>query len=151
MMFLDTSFLGNDEIQLRLQKTVDGNVEKNWLPAYHFAICDKQDREMGTCDLRIGHNLSTYYGGNIGYRIQEEYRGHHYAGKACLLLFELAKKHNMDHLIITCNPDNYASRKTCEYVGCHLVEIVELPEDNNMRLEDGETEKCIYRIELRGS
>ena len=151
MMFLDTSFLGNDEIQLCLQKTVDGNVEKNWLPAYHFAICDKQGQEMGTCDLRIGHNLSTYYGGNIGYRIQEEYRGHHYAGKACLLLFELAKKHKMDHLIITCNPDNYASRKTCEYVGCHLVEIVELPEDNNMRLEDGETEKCIYQIELRDS
>lgn len=103
---------------------------------------------MGTCDLRIGHNLNTYYGGNIGYRVQEEYRGHNYAGKACLLLFQLAKKHNMDYLVITCNPDNYASRKTCEYVGCHLVEITELPEDNNMRLEDGETEKCIYRIEL---
>lgn len=148
-MFLDTSFLVNDEIQLCLQKTVDGNAEKGWLPAYHFAICDKQGHEMGTCDLRIGHNLNTYYGGNIGYRIQEEYRGHHYAGKACLLLFELAKKHNMDYLIITCNPDNYPSRKTCEYVGCHLVEIVELPEDNNMRVEEGETEKCIYRIEMK--
>ncbi len=40
-MFLDTSFLVNDEIQLCLQKTVDGNVEKEWLPTYHFAICDK--------------------------------------------------------------------------------------------------------------
>ena len=148
-MFLDTSFLENDEIQLCLQKTVDGNIEKEWLPAYHFAICDKQGREMGVCDLRIGHNLKTYYGGNIGYRIHEAYRGHHYAGKACLLLFDLAKKHHMDHLIITCNPDNYASRRTCEYVGCHLIETVELPEDNNMRLEDGETEKCIYRIDLK--
>lgn len=148
MVFLDTDFLVSDEIQLCLQQTVDGNIEKGWVPAYHFAICDKQGREMGTCDLRIGHNLGTYYGGNIGYRVHEEYRGHYYAGKACLLLFQLAKKHNMDYLIITCNPDNYASRRTCEYVGCHLVEIVELPEDNNMRLENGETEKCIYRIEL---
>ena len=147
-MFLNTNFLVGDEIQLCLQKTVDGDIDKGWLPAYHFAICDKQGREMGVCDFRIGHNLNTYYGGNIGYRIHEEYRGHHYAGKACLLLFELAKKHNMDYLIITCNPDNYASKRTCEYVGCHLVEIVELPEDNDMRLEEGETEKCIYQIAL---
>lgn len=148
-MFLDTSFLVDDEIQLCLQKTVDGNIEKEWLPAYHFAICDKQGREMGICDLRVGHNLNTYYGGNIGYRIYEEYRGHHYAGKACLLLFGLAKKHNMDYLIITCNPNNYASKRTCEYLGCHLIETAELPEDNDMRLEDGEMEKCIYRIDLR--
>lgn len=147
-MFLDTSFLVNDEIELRLQKTVDGDARRQWLPAYHFAICDKQGIELGGCDLRIGHNINTYYGGNIGYHIWEAYRGHHYAGKACLLLFELAKKHDMDHLIITCNPDNYASRKTCEYAGCRLVEIVTLPEDNDMRIQDGETEKCIYRIEL---
>lgn len=147
-MFLDTSFLASDEIQLRLQKTVEGNAEKNWVPAYHFSVCDRQGREVGVCDLRIGHNSNLYFGGNIGYRIQEEYRGHHYAGKACLLLFELAKRHNLDYLIITCNPDNYASRKTCEYVGGKLIEIAELPEDNDMRLEDGETEKYIYRIEL---
>ena len=147
-MFLDTSFLVNDEIQLCLQKTAEGNAEREWLPAYHFAICDKQGREMGGCDLRIGHNMNTYYGGNIGYHIHETYRGHHYAGKACQLLFELAKKHGMDHIIITCDPDNIASRKTCEYVGCRLVEIAELPEDNDMRLEEGATEKCIYRIDL---
>ena len=28
------------------------------------------------------------------------------------------------------------------------MEIAELPEDNDMRLEDGETAKCIYRVEL---
>lgn len=148
MEFLDTNFLFDDEITLNLQKTVPGDAEREWLPAYHFAVCDKRGNEMGVCDLRIGHNAKTYYGGNIGYRIYEAYRGHHYAGKACLLLFELAKKHGMDHLIITCNPDNYASRKTCEYAGCRLTEIVPLPQDNDMRTEDGETEKCIYRIEL---
>lgn len=41
-MFIDTSFLQNDEIQLKLEKTVDGNVEKDWVPAYHFAICTQQ-------------------------------------------------------------------------------------------------------------
>lgn len=147
-MFLDTNFLTNDEIRLCLRNTVDGDPEKDWLPAYHFAICDKSGQKIGNCDLRIGHNEKVYYGGNIGYCIQEEYRGHYYAGKACLLLFELAREHHMDYLIITCNPDNHASRKTCEYAGGRLIEIAALPEDNDMRLETGETEKCIYRFEL---
>lgn len=103
---------------------------------------------MGVCNLRIGHNEKVYYGGNIGYSIEEKYRGKHYAGKACLLLFELAKRHSMDYLYITCNPDNYASRKTCEFAGGVLEGIVTLPEGNDMREKDGELEKCIYKFTL---
>lgn len=146
-MFFDTTFLKNDEIQLLLEKTVNGDEEKGWVPAYHFTICNLEGVKMGSCDLRIGHNDKLYYGGNIGYRVEEPYRGHHYAGKACLLLFELAKKHALEYLIITCDPDNVPSRKTCEYAGGELLKIVELPEDNDMR-ERGMTEKCIYRFEL---
>ncbi len=146
-MFFDTTFLKNDEIQLLLEKTAEGNEEKGWVPAYHFAICDLEGTKMGTCDLRLGHNDKLYFGGNIGYRVEEQYRGHHYAGKACFLLFELAKKHELEYLIITCNPDNYSSRKTCEYAGGKLLEIAELPADSDMR-ERGMTEKCIYRFEL---
>lgn len=146
-LFPNTDFLKNNEIQLVLEKTVPGNAEKGWVPAYHFAICNPAGTKMGVCDLRIGHNDALYYGGNIGYRIEEEYRGHHYAGKACLLLFELARKHGLDYLIITCNPDNFPSRKTCEYAGGTLLEIAQLPEVNDMRCR-GETEKCIYRFEL---
>ena len=139
--------LKDNEIELTLERKTEGNPEKGWVPAYHFAICKPDGTKMGVCDLRIGHNEMLYYGGNIGYRIEEEYRGHHYAGKACLLLFELAKKHNLEYLIITCNPDNYPSRKTCEYAGGKLIEIAEVPEGNDMR-ERGETEKCIYNFVL---
>lgn len=146
-MFLDTAFLRNDEIQLVLEKTVDGDEKRNWVPAYHFFICNPDGDKMGTCDLRIGYNENLYYGGHIGYRVFPEYRGNHYAGKACLLLFQLAGKHHMEYLYITCNPDNDASRKTCEYAGGKLLEIVTLPEGNDMR-EDGEFEKCIYQFTL---
>ena len=146
-MFINTDFLKNDEIQLLLEKAVEGDDKKGWVPAYHFAICDLKGNKMGVCDLRIGHNEKLYYGGNIGYRIEEEYRGHHYAGKACLLLFELARRHDLEYVIITCNLDNYASRKTCEYAGGKFIEIVEVPEGNDMR-ERGETEKCIYKFTL---
>ncbi|MBQ7875189.1 MAG: GNAT family N-acetyltransferase [Oscillospiraceae bacterium] len=137
----------NDEIHLVLEKTVEGNDIRGWVPAYHFAICNNSGTKMGVCDLRIGHNTNTYYGGNIGYEIYNEYRGNHYAGKACFLLFELAKKHGMKYLIITCDPDNHASRKTCEYAGGELLEIAELPEDNDMR-RIGDKEKCIFRFNL---
>ena len=131
-MFIHTGFLKDNEIQLILEKTADGNNKKEWVPAYY---------------LPIGHNDKLYYGGNIGYSIYEKYRGNHYAGKACQLLFKLAKKHELQYLIITCNPDNYASRKTCEYAGGKLLEITRLPEDNDMR-DKGETEKCIYKFTL---
>lgn len=148
MTFLNTDFLRSDEIQLVLERTAEADPAKNWLPAYHFSICVPDGTKTGTCDLRIGHNESVYYGGNIGYRVEEPYRGHHYAGKACLLLFELARRHGMEYVIITCNPDNWPSRKTCEYAGGKLLEIVELPEDNGMRIEDGATHKCIYQFRL---
>ena len=146
-MFFDTTFLKTDELQLVLEKTVDGDADKSWVPAYHFAICDPAGVKMGVCDLRIGHNERLYYGGNIGYRVDEAYRGHHYAAKACLLLFELARKHQLGHILITCNPNNHASRKTCEYVGATLLETAELPEDSDMR-QKGETKEMIFRFDL---
>jgi hypothetical protein len=33
-------------------------------------------------------------------------------------------------LWITCNPDNWPSRKTCEYLGATLVEVVDLPKES---------------------
>lgn len=146
-MFLDTDFLQNDELQLVLEKTVNGDTERNWVPAYHFAICDLNGTKMGMCDLRVGYNDNLYFGGHIGYTVFPEYRGNHYAGKACLLLFQLARKHGMEYLYITCNPDNYASKKTCEYAGGSLLETAVLPEGNDMR-DNGALEKCIYEFDL---
>jgi RimJ/RimL family protein N-acetyltransferase len=56
----------------------------------------------------------------------------------------------MDKLIITCNPDNIASRRTCEKAGLKLKEIVDLPNYNEMYLE-GERHKCIYEWILSGN
>jgi len=146
-MLIDTAFLRNDELALVLEKTVDGSEEKDWVPAYHFAICNPSGVKMGSCQLRIGHSETLYYSGNIGYCIEPPYRGHHYAGKACRLLLELARRHRLGYLIITCNPDNYASQKTCEFLGAELLETSVLPQGNPMRSK-GETEKCIYRVTL---
>lgn len=147
-VFQDTSDLRNDEIYLKIRKTVAANPDRKWVPYYDFAICSStDDRELGHCDLRIGHSDNLYFGGNIGYTIHEDSRGRRFSTKACLLLFDLARRHNMNYLYISCNTDNYASRKTCEYAGGTLLEIADLPPDNDMYL-DGERQKCIYYFSL---
>lgn len=148
-MFLDATDLTDGEIFLRLFRTAVANEDKGYLPAYYFSIHRLlDDQEVGWCDLRIGHNSNTYFGGNIGYEIYEPYRGNYFAGKACKLLFQLARKHGLDYLRITCSPDNTASRKTCLYVGGKLEEIVYLPPDNEMYAA-GERQKCIYYVHLK--
>lgn len=146
-MFFDTAFLKTEEITLRLERTAEGDPVRNWVPAYHFAICAPDGTRMGACDLRVGCNDNLYYGGHIGYRVEEPYRGHHYAEKACRLLFQLAKMHGMAYLYITCSPDNFPSARTCERAGGKLVEIAELPADSDMR-RGGETHKRVYKFDL---
>ncbi len=92
---------------------------------------------------RIGYNENLYYGGHIGYRVEENYRGNNYASKACKIIKDVAIAHGMNRLIITCNPENYPSRKTCEKAGLKLKEIVDLPPYNELYLE-GERQECIY-------
>lgn len=146
--FLDTDFLRNDELTLTLEKIVPANPAKQWVPAYHFSICSPEGYKMGKIDLRIGYHDKLFYGGHIGYGIDEPYRGHRYAAKACLMLFELARKHGMEYLYITCEPKNAASYRTCELAGGQLLGVYELPEDNDMRIEDGKTEVCVFKFEL---
>lgn len=145
--FLDTSDLKSDEIYLKLIKACPAQPEKKHLPAYKFEICLMDGTRVGECDLRIGHNDKTYLGGNIGYSVDEAHRGHHFAGKAVLILKGLAKKHDMAHLFITCVPENIASEKSILYAGGEYVETRDLPEDNDMYLE-GKRRVKIFKISL---
>lgn len=148
MLFYDTADLNDQEVYLYLNKTADENKEKGYVPAYYFTIIRNIDGvEVGECDLRIGHNENTKYGGNIGYEVYEEFRGNHYASKACKLLFLLAKRHEMDKVIITCDPENTASRKTCEYSGAELIDIVDVPSWHGM-YKTGRKRTCQYVVKL---
>ena len=146
-MFYDTSDLKTEEIYLRLNRTADAVPEKQYVPAYYFDICLPDGTKIGYCDLRVGYNDKTYIGGNIGYGIDEPYRGNHFAAKACALLFRQAKKHGMDYLTISCQPSNKASSRTCEIAGGTYIGTEDIPEDNEMYAE-GKRQVMIYRFEL---
>ena len=130
-----------------MDRTCEAQPEKNWVPAYYFHVCLSDGRKIGQCDLRIGHNDRLYIGGNIGYGIDEAYRGHHYAVKTCELLFRQARKHHLDYVIITCDPDNKASSRTCELAGGQFVETAKVPEWHNM-YEECKRQVMVYRFDL---
>ena len=147
MEFFNTDHLESDEIKLVLERTKEADPSRNRVPAYCFLIRDRQNNTVGYCDLKIGSADSLYYSGHIGYGVDEKYRGHHYAAKACRLLFGLAKKHGMDHLFISCVPTNAASSRTCVIAGGTYIETAAVPEDNEL-YADGKRQVMVYRFEL---
>ena len=121
----------------------------NFFPLYRFKMmlhgCDDQ---IGRIELRVQNTHHTVmYAGHIGYRVYTEYRGRRYAARACRLLLPLARRYGLETLWITCDPDNIASRRTCELAGAELVEIVDVPEHMDMH-QRGERRKCRYRLDL---
>ncbi|MBD1844167.1 GNAT family N-acetyltransferase [Cyanobacteria bacterium FACHB-63] len=147
--FYDPDTLVKNDLELILVEKYLGDLNLGDVPAYKFKLIRQgSDRAIGHINLRIGntHDI-VMYNGHIGYSVHPDHRGHRLAARACRLVFPLAKQHGLKVLWITCDPDNAASRKTCEILGGMLVEIVDLPEDSEM-YQDGERQKCRYRIEL---
>jgi len=101
--------------------------EKKFVPGYDFAVCLGSEK-IGEINLRIGYTDGLYYGGHIGYGIDEKFRGNGYAGQACLLLLPVAKAHKMTRLIITNNQTNNSSKRVCEKLNLHFLRVARLPE-----------------------
>jgi tagatose 1,6-diphosphate aldolase len=87
------------------------------------------------------------YYGHVGYHVYPSFRGRRLAERACQLLLPLCRAHGLTTLWITCNPDNFASRRTCERLGMRLAGVVPVPESDPL-YQRGEREKCRYYLAL---
>jgi tagatose 1,6-diphosphate aldolase len=140
--------LTDGEIDLIINEKRPANKEKGYVPIYIYKITlYKSLDSIGKISLRVGYNEDLYYYGNIGYEIDESYRGNSYASKACKIIKQVAAAHEMKRLIITCSPDNFPSRRTCEKLGLKLKDIADVPPQNNL-YKLGERKKCIYEWNL---
>ncbi len=137
------------EIEVVVREMNPGDDQSGLVAAYHFDVrLPGKSKPIGIVNLRIGNTRHlVMYAGHIGYGVEEAYRGHRYAAKACSLIRRVALDHGLKTLWITCNPDNWPSRRTCEILGCEFVEIVDLPENTDM-YQQGERQKCRYRWDL---
>lgn len=95
------------------EKELGFGQEKNWRIAEHG-----NRQEIGRISYRPGESAAIYYFGHIGYHIDPQWRGNHYAEKACRLIKDEIYRSGKNCVVITCDPDNAASRKTCIALGC---------------------------------
>ncbi len=136
--------LSDGKLTLRIiEKREGGGAE---LPFYYYDIC-VDGVAVGKISIRIGDNFHAYYNGHIGYEVDEPYRGHGYAGKACRLVLEVARHHGMKMVYLTCEEDNLASARTIEGLGAELLETCEIPKEYIYWYE-GIPRHRIYQLEL---
>jgi predicted acetyltransferase len=125
--FLAPGPLVDGDLELVLARAEPRDTRRGVVPQYEFEL-----RLTGTT-LRIGlvklrivlTDELKRFGGNLSYDVDEDYRGRRYAARACRLLFPLARRHGLKSLLITCAPDNAASRRTCEVIGARYVDTIE--------------------------
>ncbi len=138
--------INGDIIALKIITFNNGNDVE--IPYYWYDIIEKKtNRNVGKISIRLGCNYHSYYNGNIGYEIDEEYRGNNYAYIASKMVINIAKDYGMKEIFLTCEKDNIASYKTIEKLGAELIEIVVPPKDY-FGYYDGIDEYRIYKKKL---
>ena len=145
----DIGILRDRDLWLELRAREPANPARGWVPAYHFAMrLDGVDRAVGRLGFRAGHSHAIeHFAGNLGYEVTPAFRGKRLAERSCRLVLPLAYRHGFEELWITCNPDNWASRRTCERLGAQFVDIVDVPPDSDL-FGPGSEQKCRYRLVL---
>lgn len=140
----DIALLRKKELELLLENIYVSKLNIK-MYIYHIYLRGKYNK-IGRITLRLGNSEDIYYFGNIGYNISKNYRGNYFAGKACLILIDLLKNYNIkENIVITVNPNNIASRKTCEFIGCTLLDTVTVPKQHSLYVY-GDHIKCRYVI-----
>lgn len=138
----------DEDIMLILSGEIVENREIGVTDGFTFHIYERKPRrKVGYISLRLGESPQLYYLGHIGYRIEEPYRGHGYAARACQMIIPLMQELHLKSICITANPDNIPSRKTCEKIGCILESIVTVP-PQHLYVCSGDTEKCRYILRI---
>ena len=147
--FYEPGPLVDGALELQLIAKIAANPDKGFVPVYSFQMVRRPSVEVvGAIQLRVSNTaMIRFYAGHLGYTVQPAHRGNRYAARSGCLLLPLAQKHQINPLWITCDPDNAASRRTCELMGAYLVDIVDLPSENTM-YQKGERRKCRYRLDL---
>lgn len=121
-----SAHLSFDSVTLHLSEIVPGDAARGFVPYYHYRIC-VNGADVGHINLRVGDTEHVrFYAGHVGFEIAAPHRGHRYALQACRALAPFARSISSE-MILTCDPDNHASRRTIELLGATFVDEVAVP------------------------
>ena len=143
-LFRPRPILSDGILELKLVEKHSDSDPDGWGQSWIFDMIEcETHRIVGRCDLRKGETPTLDLAGHIGYTVYVPYRGHHYAARACMLLFNYAVYVGMTKLLITCNSDNAASYRTCELAGCHFIKTQVVPVTHELYAQ-GDRVKAIF-------
>ena len=99
---------------IRFEDRLRAKFKEGYVPSEVFlAVRTRDDRLVGIIDYR--HPLSDFllrFGGNIGYSVRPSERRKGYASEMLLLLLNICRACGEERVLLTCDSDNIASRKT---------------------------------------
>lgn len=114
-------FIASGNVVVHLAAVLIDSTEALQVPYVHFKIC-VNDLIVGALNLRLTkHRRIVQFFGHVGFEVVSQYRGRGLAQKACEIIAPVACALGCRKLIITCHPDNHASRKTIEYLGSRFI------------------------------
>lgn len=131
--FFDPGPLSDGVIDVMLKEREPANPQHSYVPQYHFWITlhGSADR-AGALRLRVGTPKQLFFPGHIGYEVDPAHRGRHFAERSCRLILPVVSAHHLSSVVLTCRPDNLASRRTMERLGAKLLGQFEVPPTHEM-------------------
>ena len=131
-------------VSLHFVRIIPGNAPLGFVPSYFFRIETDGGINVGQISFRVGETDHVRIcAGHIGYEIFEAYRGNGYAGQACRALGPFIRELSRT-VLITCDPDNPASKRTIERLGARFVNEVDVP-PNDPHYARGSRRKLRYQ------
>ncbi len=136
--------LSSGEVVLRLGQIVPGDPSREFVPYFHFRIFSPEGSDVGHINFRIGDTEHIRVcAGHIGFGIAEPFRGRSYALQACHAIAPFVRS-VYEAVTITCDPDNFASKRTIEKLGAEFVGEVAVP-SHDPHYQRGSRTKRRYR------
>ena len=122
-------------------------VDKYGFFLYVFSVYKKGGyKKIGRITLWMATHEDSYIKGNIGYNIHKNHRRRGFAKGACIILLRYLKTKNVQNLLITCNPDNIATRRICKALGAKHIDTTPVPP--KWRDHHNKKTKLVYEITL---
>lgn len=131
-MFLNGFRQVDGNLSLEFHRRDKTTAPDNKIFSYKFKIIDTDTgQEAGNINLKAGYSKNIVnYRGNIGFTIYENFRGNHFASKACRLLIPLFKILDMPKIWVTCNVNNHASQKSIAAFGATYIDTRTIPKES---------------------
>ena len=99
---------------IRFEERLKAKYRDGYVPSEVFlAVRESDDRLVGIIDYR--HPLTDFlmnFGGNIGYSVRPSERQKGYASEMLRMMLEICRSYGKKQVLLTCDRENIASRKT---------------------------------------